>query len=339
MLSKSRYLVTVLALFFGAATVAVAQTYQVVVMPDTQNYSGHAEHQPIFSQQTAWIAENIESENIVFVTQLGDVVGHIRTVVPIDRQWPFADSAFNAIDGKVPYSVAYGNHDYDQFPPPAVGATTRDAQAWFGAARYADYDWFGGASPDGGSFYQVFQIGDIEIVHLAMRFRPEEADLNWAKQVLDQHPRAPAILSTHSYLQDAGAARGGRGEVAAGRTAAGEFIWEHLVNDNDQVFMTIAGHSHAGANVEVSGEFNEDGEYHQVSKNASGRDVYEFLADYQDYPNGGDGWMQLFEFDLENNRLNVRTYSPSLDAFQDDANSRFSVEMDFDDRLRRLERN
>ena len=278
MLFKNHYLRMALALYLGAATTAAAETYVVVVMPDTQNYSGHADNQAIFSQQTAWIAENIESENIVFVTQLGDVVGHMRntrTVVPIDEQWPFADSAFRAIDGKVPYSVAYGNHDYDQFPPPATGATTRDAQVWFGAARYADYDWFGGASPDGGSFYQVFQLGDIEIVHLALRFRPDEADLNWAKNVLEQHPGTPAILSTHSYLQDAGTARGGRGEIAAGRTAAGEFIWQHLVNDSDQVFMTIAGHSHAGPNVDVSGEFNEDGEYHQVSKNASGRVVHE----------------------------------------------------------------
>lgn len=335
-LSKRPYLPTVLALLFGMASVAGAQSFQIAVVPDTQNYSGHAENQSLFSQQIAWIAQNLESENIGFVTQLGDVVGHIRTGVPIDEQWPFADSAFRAIDGKVPYSVAYGNHDYDQFPPPAVGATTSDAQAWFGAARYTDYDWFGGASPDGGNVYQRFQIGDVEIVHLAIRFRPGEADMDWAKQVLEQHPRMPAILSTHSYLQDAGRARGGQGEVAAGRTAEGEFIWEHLVNDSDQIFMTIAGHSHAGPNVEVSGDFNEDGEYHQVSKNASGRDVYEFLAEYQDYPNGGDGWLQLFEFNLEQKRLNVRTYSPYLDAFQDYANSAFSVEIDFDDRLRPL---
>jgi len=47
-----------------------------------------------------------------------------------------------------------------------------------------------------------------------------------------------------------------------------------------------------------------------------------------------DGREMLLEFDLENNRLNVRTYSPFLDAYQVDANSQFSMEIDFDNRLR-----
>lgn len=96
--------------------------------------------------------------------------------------------------------------------------------------------------------------------------------------------------------------------------------------------MVFCGHNHAGANVTVAGEYSEDGEYHQTSINEAGREVYEFLANYQDYPNGGDGWLQLLRFDTENNKLTVRTYSTYHDKFQTDALSNFELSINFRER-------
>ena len=66
-----------------------------------------------------------------------------------------------------------------------------------------------------------------------------------------------------------------------------------------------------------------------ISTNDFGQEVIEIQADYQSRPNGGDGWMRLIEFLPNDNRIDVKTYSPTLDRFETDANSQFSIDINF----------
>jgi hypothetical protein len=72
--------------------------------------------------------------------------------------------------------------------------------------------------------------------------------------------------------------------------------------------------------------------------------VYEFLANYQDRPNGGDGWLRTLEFqpgrgDAGLDRLAVQTYAPDPlggpGRFERDAGSEFHYDLDFDNRFAR----
>jgi hypothetical protein len=51
--------------------------------------------------------------------------------------------------------------------------------------------------------------------------------------------------------------------------------------------------------------------------------IYQVLQNYQDDPNGGNGWLRLYTFKPAENSIHVRTYSPYLDAF----GSEFSLPM------------
>lgn len=316
-----------LALLLLACSSVAAE--QIVIIPDTQGYVRDPANNPLLLQQTAWIAKNSESENIAFITHVGDVIQSGRAAagnesVLIER-WQFADENYKQFDGSVPYSIAYGNHDFDSFGDSSGGSTR--AQTYFGASRYEMYDWFGGASPDGENFYQYFEIGGQKMLHVAIKFRPDEDALNWVGELV-RETNLPTIISTHAYLLDAGNGRGDSGATEAGYDPIGETIWEGLVRSTDQIFMVICGHNHSGVNVSVSGEYSEDGEYHQISLNDSGREVYELLADYQDYPNGGDGWFQLVDLDPDAGRISVRTFSPFLNKFQQDPMSKFEWNAD-----------
>jgi hypothetical protein len=57
------------------------------------------------------------------------------------------------------------------------------------------------------------------------------------------------------------------------------------------------------------------------------------LSDYQGRTNGGDGWMRLIEFRPADNRVDVKTWSPTLNKFETDANSQFSLALDFNTRF------
>jgi len=310
----------------AALVSTVVAAPQIAIVPDTQNYTGQESRQGIVRQQIQWLADNIETENIVFMTHLGDIVGRRQVTVPWEEQWPVASRVFDVLKDRLPYSMVYGNHDFDTFARSSDGAT--GVQQYFGAARYASQEWFVGASPDGTNFAQVFELSGIELLHITFKFNPDEESYRWAQEVLEGNFEKPTIVSTHAYLTDSGTARGSDELVQAGYDSIGQVIWDSFVRKNDQIFMVIGGHNHAGANIEVSGEYSDDGEYHQVSMNDNGHAVYEILANYQDYPNGGDGWLQLMELDVEKGRISMRTYSPFLDKYQDDEGSLYSWAVD-----------
>ena len=321
--------ITVSSTMFLLCSIVVAAP-QIAIVPDTQNYTNNESRHGIMRQQIGWVADNVEAENIVFMTHLGDIVSAGFARVTRAKQWSFASDVFDLVVDRLPYSAAYGNHDFDTMGRSSDGA--HGAKGYFGAARYASKDWFVGASPDETNFAQVFELSGIELLHITIKFNPDEESYSWAQDVLDANPGKPTIVSTHAYLTDSGTARRSNDLVEAGYDPIGQDIWDFLVRKNDQIFMVIGGHNHAGKNIELSGEFSDDGEYHQISLNDSGNAVYEILANYQDYPNGGDGWLQLMALDVENGRIDVRTYSPFLDKYQDDAGSLYGWEVDLNAR-------
>ena len=74
------------------------------------------------------------------------------------------------------------------------------------------------------------------------------------------------------------------------------------------------------------------------SPNSAGSKVYEMLANYQSYENGGNGWLRIIKFlpgEGENglDRIKVETYSPTLNDFQSGNGSDFAFDLDFSERF------
>ena len=59
---------------------------------------------------TEWIAKNQQPLNIKYVLHVGDMVN----VGSDKRQWENFDASMTVLDGKVPYVLAVGNHDFDK---------------------------------------------------------------------------------------------------------------------------------------------------------------------------------------------------------------------------------
>ena len=300
---------------FVAPTTAVAETFTIAVVPDTQNYAENAAWTHHFNNQTQWIVDNQADENIVFVTHLGDIVQNGNSGNA--TEWARGDAAMDILDSAatdLPYGAVLGNHDA------SINGSASTYLANFGSSRYTGKSWYGGNSPDGRNQYQTFSAGGREFLHLTMEHKAlssvndNRAEVqNWAQGVLDAHPNTPTIISTHEYLKPFEHTGGGS------RNSIGDDCFNSLIKDNSQVFMAISGHL--------------GGEGHQTSQNTAGKDVFEIVANYQLRTEGGQGWMQLIEFDEENSSINITTYSPSLDQFETDAGSQFSFAVDFDDRF------
>ena len=187
-----------------------------------------------------------------------------------------------------------------------------------------------GSSPSGLSMCTTFRAGGIDFLQIHLACDTPVAELSWAQAILDRNRHVPAMLTTHRYLQDAEDYTGGVPLVSSGRypdiwyAAEGlydpngirsEEFWRWFVRRNTNVFMVTCGPFHE--------------EYRQVSTNVAGRPVHEVLADYQDDPNGGDGWMRIMRFDTAAGVIDVDTYSPTLGAIRTAEESDFDLAVDF----------
>src|SRR3954463_3931021 len=79
--------------------------FTLMVIPDTQYYA--QKYPDIFHKQIQWVADNLQRYHVPFVLQLGDI-----TETAADPEWEVAKAAFAHLDGKVPYVLTPGNHDY-----------------------------------------------------------------------------------------------------------------------------------------------------------------------------------------------------------------------------------
>ncbi len=292
-------------------------SWTLVLLPDTQVYTDHAPG--IFTMQTHWIAKNKDKFNIRYVISLGDI-----TQRDSDREWLRAKEAISELDGKVPYVLIPGNHDYTPQHDP-TGKTRLNK--YFPVAWFRDWPTFGGSIRDDDltSNYHLFSAGDVDWIILALEWAPRDETVKWANAILAKYPQRKAILVTHAYLYDDGTrydfAKKGVSQEWNPHSYMpklpindGEELWQKLVRKNN-VVLTLNGHvCHSGVGF-------------LSSKNDEGEAVHQMLVDYQSRPLGGDGYLRILEFLPDRKTVRVKSYSPLWDKYLEDANNQFSFEL------------
>ncbi|MBD2462468.1 DNRLRE domain-containing protein [Oscillatoria sp. FACHB-1407] len=312
----------------------------VVGLPDTQKYS---ESNPqLFNAQTEWIAAHQAALNIQFVSHYGDVVEN-GTNAASTTEYARAVAALDILrQANVPHGITEGNHDSLPFGvriPGIYNYDNRNFVANFGPQWYQGKNWYGGSSPSGTSSYHFFNGGGRTFLSLHIGLETPHAELAWAQGVINQHRDKPVMVTTHRYIQDSDEYELSEPtylftrQFESGRipnawyTTTPEILYNpngvyaedffnHFVAANRNIFLVNSGHD--------AEEFN------QTSVNRFGLPVHEVMADFTDQPNGGNGFLRLMEFDTGGDRINVTSYSPVLNQYLTDADSQFSLTVDFD---------
>ena len=99
-------------------------------------------------------------------------------------------------------------------------------------------------------------------------------------------------------------------DVITGEATLGEAVMETAVPN---LHLMTCGHVSAEA---------------RRSDTFEGHTIHSMLADYQGRTDGGSGYMRIWELSPANGELTVRSYSPTLDRWETDANSEFTIEVD-----------
>jgi hypothetical protein len=263
--------------------------FTIIALPDTQHYS--EAHPDIFASQTQWIVDNKTARNIVFVTHEGDIVEHND----LHSEWEVADANMSMLDGIVPYGMGPGNHDqpttlYNQYFP----YTRYEAQPWYGD-HYQDLN---------DNNYQLFSGGGMDFVIVHLEFCPPAGAVAWADAVLKAYPERIGIMTTHGYLN-------GSAQRSVSGCTSTQYLWDGLAVPNPNLHFMLSGHVHAES---------------RRTDVANGHPVFQMLADYQDRPNGGDGWLRIMRFVPAEDKIHVQTYSTWWNTFETDADSAFDLD-------------
>lgn len=266
--------------------------FSLAILPDSQFYSRYSTAETgnqydamygsePFNTQTQWIADNDDKYNIAMTLHLGDVVD--RSNRP--EEWAVADEALQILeDADHNYAIIAGNHDVG-------GATYYGSYTnTFSPERAALNETLIARDASGVHEYHIFNVEGQDFAVLGLSWEADEAAIAWANDMLNQHPDTPTILTSHQLINiDSDSQQGAP-------TDFGESVWNNVIENNDQVFLTFNGHHHGATVVE--------------RENAYGNPVHQILMDYQMAYMGGNGYMGLLEFDLTNNKIHQTSFSP-----------------------------
>ena len=299
-------------------------SFSMIVIPDPQSYNKFAANQPLFELQTAWIAREIDSLRILTALCTGDLVEQNETAIPLAfrktdqtsaEQWRAASRAFERLDGKLPYIVCTGNHDYgytksenrlsrfpDHFP------MTRN-ECWRHRIVSVCNNAHGIPTLENAAYeFRTDTWGDLLVVSL--EFAPRDEAIEWARTLVGspEYRSHRVILLTHSFI----AWRGNRKKSEPYELTDANYqqaIWDKLVYPSSNIRLVVCGHEcHPTMNY-----FETVG--YRTDKNAAGKSVVQMMfnaqtADGQWHGNGGDCWLRILEFLPDGRTVRVMTYSP-----------------------------
>ncbi|MCX6274177.1 MAG: T9SS type A sorting domain-containing protein [Bacteroidetes bacterium] len=283
--------------------------FTVIGIPDTQYYTSllNGGTNSIYKAQMTWIVNHLVSDNIVFVEGLGDCVEDGDND---QNQWKRVDTAQKIIENPsttgltfgIPYALNVGNHD--QTPVNNPNGTTTLYNQYFGSSRFSGRSYYGGHyGSNNNNNYAFFSASGLDFMMLNFEYNPNPpiALLNWGRSLIQANPNRRAIVGTHALL-----------DLNGNFGPQGLFLYNTLkVCPN--LFLLLGAH--------VPGESRRVNAFY-------GDTVYSWMADFQSRSNGGDGWMRIMRFSPSINTISVKTYSPTLNQYETDASSQFSVYYD-----------
>lgn len=282
----------------------------IVVIGDIQEYTHDKDKLKYYKATINWIySQIVNGKKIKCVLQTGDLTNN-----NMDWQYNAFYHSSSDLFELVPLVACTGNHDYSY--------DTKDYKIFDRKSTlFSDYTKFSATTSIVIDMYEpnimdnaIYKniIGGKRYDVISLEFGAREEVVNWANQHIKRHPDRKYILLTHEFLT------GGGERISSGSYSESQFkgtnstystpeaVWQHLVYPNDNIFCVICGHNGFCAYLN--------------SPNEVERNVLQGLFNLQYQENGGDGWIQLWEFPMGQDYVNIGVYNTISRTWHDNEN-------------------
>lgn len=232
-----------------------------------------------------WIIDNKESKKIAYVMGLGDI-----TDADNATEWRIASKQITRLDGVVPYSLVRGNHD-------SVGMFTSIFK------NYTPYTSTLEGYYEGDNKvlnnYRTITICGIKYLIMVLDYYPTNGELEWANQVVEEHPDHRIIVTTHSHLSSDGYMWSYNDSEEPKDANNGLQVWSKFVKKHKNIFMVLSGHISAETIVV------------DQRRGANGNIVTQILVDGQDMDKVKPrGLIMMLYFSNDGSKISIEWYSP-----------------------------
>lgn len=253
---------------------------------DTQYMTQFAEE--LSHHQYQWIADTYAEKKGVITFNTGDLAN--RSNLQYEYNWKAVDRDYEIFEkAGIPYTFSWGNHDIDFDKQPNE---KRYYQTYFPTSRLAANagNWEVSFAPDATTgtttramaLKQTLNGAKIMLLSLAYASRLETSDLDWAEEMVKNHPDYTVILLTHTYSSDV--------QILTTN------IRSRIVDVYENVRLVLNGHLDGASTFKMS------------------NGGFAILQDYQGegggIKHGGNEFLKLIQFDVENDLVYFNTYSP-----------------------------
>ena len=267
---------------------ATGYAYSFAVIGDTQVISD--KYKDKFGAIYNWILGYAEEKNTKFVFGLGDITEH-----SYDSEWTVAMNAIKQMDGELPYSLVRGNHD-------SVATFNK-------YVSYNDYkDTIDGSyNASMINTYRELVVGELKYLIFTLDYGAADAILDWAGEVIEDHPGHNVIITTHAYLYRDGTTLDD-GDVcppSADGGNDGDDMWEKLIKKHENIVLVLSGHDPC------------DNIIMTQTQGDNGNTVTQMLIDPQgaDSGLGGVGAVAMLYFSEDGKDVTVEYYSTFKDKY------------------------
>ena len=245
----------------------------IVVMPDTQGYTGSESNISILNQVIDWIVANKDERNIEMLVHVGDMTNNNGT-----KQWKRIRNTFKILDGKIPYVIAEGNHDF--YKDRKTGEIVKRMNDYFNINQnHLNQEMFGSTFEEGkleNAYYQT-NISGQKFIFLALELTPRNEVLAWANNIIQENTDSRIFIANHSFLSESSRLVSddnipGRFDSEESRVSndlnEANDVYEKIIANNSNVEFLVCGHTGA-VRLRKDGEPLNDFEKEKIANKAS----------------------------------------------------------------------
>ncbi|MDE6410762.1 MAG: hypothetical protein K2K81_11060 [Muribaculaceae bacterium] len=270
----------------------------IVLIGDIQEYTSTDDLATYLYKTCDWLRSvQYYYNNLICVLQNGDLTW--------DNGWPSwkrADHAVEHLGENIVYIPSIGNHDYkwggkDNVQILDRGSTRLNSNPNICRLKKEKIDFFEEGKLDNIIVPLGGKMNSWNIISL--EFGPRAEVIDWADSIVSCNAENRYILMTHEWLTRDGV-RINEGSYAEKHFEGQSYstpqeIWEKMVYPNNNIICVVCGH-------------NGFCKY-LFTSNEKGREVCQILFNLQYQKNGGDGMIQLWEFQEDMKKIKISVYN------------------------------
>jgi len=332
----------------------------IVVIPDTQGYSIRDANVKVLNSVMQWLVNNLDQRNIQCVLHVGDMTNNNSR-----GQWDRIRQSYGMLDNKVPYIICEGNHDLKKqkgvytdylnsfFSINDNACNKPLMKASFEPGKLQNTLYHIKIGEQDFAFLTLEFSPRQKVLDWAISVIKQNGDKHIFLVVHDYLNEHSRLLSYDGQPQVVGKVPGAK------RRTTGMDIYEKVVLPNPNVEFLVCGHAGAvrlrQANEPLSPV--EERAIQKNSRHGSHKEAFfktfcydpdiatghrtdtvinsllkhqilfnaQWVKDEDGAGNGGDGWILLMEFDANNEKVQLKTYSPYLNKWR--IGSEFNYEL------------